>query len=80
MCKGLNPGIPTGLVGPRPTNATQTTTESLIILYSTHGKRDREGPESVGLIRKPDWVYGLFLEEDDDNDEFNFTDEGVTLN
>ena len=32
-------------------------------------KETVEGPESVGLTRKPEQVYGLILEDDDDDDE-----------
>ena len=32
-------------------------------------KETEEGPESVGLTKKPEQVYGLILGEDDDDDK-----------
>ena len=40
-----------------------------LIIYFLHEEKETvEGPESVGLTRKPDQVYGLILEEEDDDD------------
>ena len=43
--------------------------ESRVILYSTRKKETGEGPESVGLTRKPEQLYGLIFEEEDDDDD-----------